>query len=77
MPRDAAELLRDALSLPPEARAALIDSLLESLDVEVDDDAEVLWQEEIRRRLQQIDSGAITLVPWDEAQHRLRARLKR
>jgi hypothetical protein len=39
MPRDAAELLRDALSLPAEARAALADSLLESLDVEVDDNA--------------------------------------
>ena len=77
MPRDAAELLRDALSLPPEARAALADSLLESLDVEIDDDAETRWQEEIHRRVQQIDSGAVTLIPWDEAQRRLRARLQR
>jgi hypothetical protein len=45
MQKDVAELLRDALSLPPEARAALVDSLLESLDVEVDDDAEARWQE--------------------------------
>jgi putative addiction module component (TIGR02574 family) len=77
MPKDAAELLRDALTLPPEARAALADSLLESLDLEVDDDEEARWQEEIHRRLQEIDSGAVTLIPWDEAHRRLRARLHR
>jgi putative addiction module component (TIGR02574 family) len=75
--KDAAEVLRDALSLPPEARAALIDSLLESLDVEVDDNAEEAWREEIFRRLQQIDSGAAKLIPWDGAQRRLWARLQR
>jgi putative addiction module component (TIGR02574 family) len=77
MQKDAAELLRDALSLPPEARAALVDSLLKSLDVEVDHDAEARWQEEIQRRLQQIDSKAAALIPWDEAQRRLKARLRR
>jgi hypothetical protein len=68
MPKDPAELLRDALSLPVEARAALIDSLLESLDVQVDDDAEAAWLQEIYRRLRQMDSGAVALIPWDEAQ---------
>jgi len=59
MARDAAELLKDALELPPEARAALIGSLLDSLDTEVDQDAEEAWRDEIRVRLQGIDSGAI------------------
>ena len=77
MPKDAAELLRDALSLPVEARAALIDSLLESLDAEVDDNAEEAWREEIYRRLRQIDSEAVKLIPWDDAQRRLWARLQR
>jgi len=67
MPKDPAGLLRDALSLPTEARAALIDSLLESLDVQVDDDAEAAWQQEIYRRLQEIGSGAVRLIPWDYA----------
>jgi putative addiction module component (TIGR02574 family) len=75
--KDAAEVLRDALSLPPEARAALIDSLLESLDAEVDDNAEEAWREAIYRRLQQIDSGAAKLIPWDDAERRLWARLQR
>ena len=56
MSKDAAELLKDALSLPAEARATLIDSLLESLDAQVDDDAEECWKQEIYRRLHEIDS---------------------
>jgi putative addiction module component (TIGR02574 family) len=57
--------------LPLEARAALIGPLVDSLDTEVDEDAEEAWREEIRRRLQEIDSGATKLVPWDEARRRL------
>jgi hypothetical protein len=36
MQRQAAELLRDALALPLGARAALIDSLIDSLDQTVE-----------------------------------------
>jgi hypothetical protein len=38
--RDAAEILKEALTLPSEARAALAGSLLESLDTEVGEDTE-------------------------------------
>jgi putative addiction module component (TIGR02574 family) len=72
-----AELLRDALSLPAETRAALIDSLIESLDLEVDPEAEEAWREEIRRRVQQIDGGVVKTIPWDEARRTLRDSLRR
>jgi putative addiction module component (TIGR02574 family) len=72
MVRDAAEVLRDALALPSEARAALVDSLIESLDRTIDEGAEEAWREEIYCRLQQIDSGAVQLIPWEEARRRLR-----
>ena len=55
MARDAAEVLKDALALPLEARAALIGPLVDSLDTEVDEGAEEAWREEIRRRLEEID----------------------
>lgn len=77
MAKDPADLLKDALSLPAEARAALADSLLESLDSPIDDDAEAAWQDEIHTRLQQIDSGAVQLLPWDDAERRLWSRLRR
>jgi len=73
MSRPAAEVLRDALELPVDARAALIDSLLDSLDTEVDPDSEKLWEAEILRRAREIDEGSETLVPWSE----LRAQLAR
>lgn len=71
MSRDAAEALKQALALPPEARAALIGRLLESLDSEVSEDAEEAWREEIARRLEEIDGGAVKLVAWNEARRRL------
>ena len=67
---------REALSLPEEQRAALIDSLSESLDSEVDEDAEEAWRQEIYRRLQQIDSGAVQLIPWEDAERRLWAKFR-
>ena len=75
MERDAAELLGDALALPPEGRAALVDTLIGSLDQAVDAAAESAWRDEIYRRLQQIDSGAVHLIPWEDARRRLRSRL--
>jgi putative addiction module component (TIGR02574 family) len=76
MENDAAELLRRALHLPEAARAALADSLWESLDHEVDEDAEDAWRQEIRRRLQEIDSGAVKLIPWVDIRRELLDRLE-
>jgi len=77
MDRETAEILERAIRLPEEARAALADSLLESLDTEVDENSEEAWREEIQRRLGEIDTGAVRLVPWSEARKRLEARLKK
>jgi len=59
------------MKLPPEARAALAGSLLESLDTEVDADAEATWGAEIERRIRDIDAGITKLVPWDEVRRRI------
>ncbi|HXJ42207.1 MAG TPA: addiction module protein [Bryobacteraceae bacterium] len=77
MERHPAEVLRDALALPLEGRAALIDSLVDSLDQAVDEEAEEAWKREIFVRLQQIDNGAVQLIPWPSARLRLRDRLER
>jgi hypothetical protein len=44
MEKHAAEVLRDALHLPAEARAALVDSLIQSLDPTIDEGAEEAWR---------------------------------
>jgi len=66
------DLLREALRLPPEARAALAAELIESLDGgETDDEVEAAWAKEIHRRLAEIDAGAVTTIPWAEARRRI------
>lgn len=71
MKRNAADLLKEALELPPEARAALAGSLLDSLDEDVDEGAEAAWDAEIGRRLRDLDEGRAKLIPWAEARRRL------
>ena len=70
MKREAAEILKDALALPTEARAALAGSLLESLDTEVDEDAEAAWATEVNRRVAELDSGAVKTILWAEVRRR-------
>ena len=70
MPPDPVKLLEEALKLSPEARAALAASLLESLD----EDAEAAWAAEIARRLHELDSGAVTPIPWSEARRMILGR---
>jgi putative addiction module component (TIGR02574 family) len=68
---DPRDLLQEAMKLPPEARAALAGSLLESLDTEVDANAEAAWAVEIERRLREIEQGTATTVSWDEVRRRI------
>ena len=74
---DPKRLFAEALQLPPEERAALAGELIQSLDPEVDDDAEAAWSVEIRRRLERLDAGLATTVPWAEARRRILAAARR
>jgi putative addiction module component (TIGR02574 family) len=71
MKQNIAEILKEALKLPAEARAALAGTLLDSLDETVDRDAESAWEAEIVMRLKEIDDGKIKLIPWAEARARI------
>ena len=71
MKQDIDEILKEALKLPPEARAALAGTLLDSLDETVDKDAESAWEAEIIVRLKEIDEGKLNLIPWAEARARI------
>ena len=62
-----------AMALPPEARAALAGSLLESLDDTVDESPEEEWNKEISRRIEELDSGKAKPIAWAEARRQISA----
>jgi putative addiction module component (TIGR02574 family) len=70
---DARQLLSEALRLSVEERAALAGELILSLESEIDADAEAEWSAEIRSRLERVDAGRATTIPWSEARRRLHA----
>ena len=75
MTQEVSELLKKALALPQEARAALAGSLLESLDDTVDASVEEAWNLEIAQRIQELDSGKVKPIPWAEARRQITALL--
>ncbi len=64
----------EALKLTPGERAALAQRLLASLD----EDAEIeeAWAIEVERRIADVESGAVQLIPIAEALAQVRAALK-
>ena len=59
----AAEILDKALALTVEERGMLIDRLVESLDdAPAEEGVEEAWNEEIKRRVDEIRSGKVKLV---------------
>jgi len=69
--RSVAQVLKDALKLPAEARAAIACPLIGSVEDDADENAEALWSSEIARRMAEIDDGSAQLVPWAEVHRRL------
>jgi putative addiction module component (TIGR02574 family) len=75
MTNQALELLQKALTLPEEERTELVRSLIESLEEVFDKGVERAWDEEIARRIADLDSGRTKTVSWEEVRKRISARL--
>jgi len=69
------ELKKKASQLPEEERAELALSLIESLDGPADSGVEEAWQQEIERRVRQIERGEVELIRAEEVFARARRRL--
>jgi len=75
MTEEVSDLLKKAMALPTEARAALAGELLDSLDQTVDDTAEAEWEKEIAQRVAQLQLGTVQTIPWTEVRRRLSDKL--
>ena len=70
-------LLEQALSLSVEEQEALADSLISNLGTSVDEGVLAAWDEEIKKRITELDSGKAKTVPWSEVRQRNLAKLPR
>jgi len=72
MPTPIEKIRAEAMKLSPEERADLADMLW--LSVDSAEEVEAAWDEEIARRIRQIDAGEVECVPWDTVMAELRAK---
>jgi len=71
MARSVVDFFGKASKLDEHDRATLAGLLLESIEQEPDPDVEEAWKREIARRIEEIDSGSVSLVPWEEVKAKL------
>jgi putative addiction module component (TIGR02574 family) len=77
MTPEVSRLLEQALSLSVEEQEALVDSLITNLGEKVEEGVLGAWDEEIKRRISELDSGNAKTVPWTEVRQRNLGKLSR
>lgn len=71
------KILEEALLLPADERASLVEKLLQSLNLPTETEVNRLWVEEAERRVSQIKAGKVELIPGEQVFARIRAKYQR
>lgn len=71
------KLLEEALLLPADERARLVEKLFQSLNLPTEAEINRLWVEEAERRVSQIEEGKVELIPGEQVFARIRAKYQR
>ncbi|MGB9075122.1 MAG: addiction module protein [Terriglobales bacterium] len=74
---EVSKLLEQALALSVEEQEALAESLISNLGGKVDEAVVAAWDEEIQRRIAELDSGKAKTIPWTEVRQRNLVKLPR
>jgi putative addiction module component (TIGR02574 family) len=72
MSPEVSNLLKMALALPVDERAALANTLLDSLEI-TNESVEEAWDAEVARRIQDLKAGKAVTVRWEELRRELLA----
>ncbi len=72
MSPEISDLLKRALALSVEERAALANTLLDSLEV-TNESVQEAWDEEVARRIEDLKTGKAVTVPWEQLHRELLA----
>lgn len=67
-----AQILREAVQLSPPERAELADRLVEALASEMPPEIERAHFAEVQRRIGQVETGEVALVPGEQALDQVR-----
>ena len=65
-------VIEEALSLPVDVRLSLVEKLLTSLNLPINEEIDRLWAEEAELRVSQIEEGTAKLVPGEEVFAKIR-----
>ncbi|HEA70177.1 MAG TPA: addiction module component, family protein [Desulfobacterales bacterium] len=65
------DLFKKALDLNENDRATLAGILIESLEEKPIEEHEAVWRAEISRRVQELDSGEVETISWEDVKARL------
>jgi putative addiction module component (TIGR02574 family) len=72
MSPEVSDLLKRALALPVDERAALANTLLDSLET-TNESVQEAWDEEVARRIKDLKAGKAVTVPWEQLHRELLA----
>jgi putative addiction module component (TIGR02574 family) len=72
MSPELSDLLKRALALSVEERAALANTLLDSLEA-TEESVQEAWDKEVARRMEELKAGRAVTVPWEELHRQLLA----
>lgn len=72
MTPEVSELLKRALALSEDERAALANALLDSLET-ADESVQEAWDGEVARRMEDLKAGKGVTVPWEQLHRELLA----
>jgi putative addiction module component (TIGR02574 family) len=68
-------LEKEVLELPPRSRVRLAERIIESIDDYADPDLEAAWDDEIAKRVKEIQSGSEKGIPAGEVMRAARRAL--
>lgn len=72
----AQQLLQELKQLPRQDRADLAAALVEGEEAAFDPAVEAEWAAEIKRRLDEIDSGKVKMIPGEQMLGEMEARIR-
>ncbi|MDA0737610.1 MAG: addiction module protein [Nitrospirae bacterium] len=71
------KLLEEALLLPADERASLVERILQSLNLPTEAEITRLWGEEAERRVSELEAGKVAAIPGEQVFTKLRAKYQK